>query len=425
MALSVKNLSKAYKIYRRPADVLKEMIFRRQYHSEFWALKDISFDLGKGEIMGVIGRNGAGKSTLLKILSGTLDKTSGVVETNGKISAILELGSGFHPEYTGRENIYMGGMVLGMSRADIERKFDSIVEFSELESFIDRPFKTYSTGMQTRLTFSVAINVDPEIFIIDEALAAGDAYFVGKCLERVQEICNSGTTVLFVSHNTYLVQRLCQRAIWIENGRIVDQGNAADITKAYERVINEEEEKRVSLKNRRKAEKKQAEIAEKPEERKDKYGTGEILITKVQMLDKDEKEKTVFFVGDRVAIRLYYLSKMPIKDPVVGIKLYTRDGVIVSSIATFLHFDENGVSDRVYLGIFEGKGYVDIIFNHLLLGTGSYFLSVHLVPHEHVATKAESFDWHDRIYEFTIKKEGYPNAVILEHPVKWKHAKLK
>lgn len=238
-SIRAQRLSKSYKVYDKPSDLLAEIVTGGRRHRVHDAVSDVSFSLSPGEVVGIIGSNGAGKSTLLKMIAGTLTPTSGQLDVRGKISAILELGTGFHPEYSGRENVFLGGMCLGMSRAQVEKKFDWIVEFAELGHVIDRPFKTYSSGMQARLTFATAISIDPEILIIDEALAAGDAYFVVKCGQRVRELCASGATVLFVSHSTYQVASLCQRAIWIEGGKVREIGDAIEVCRHYDYAVHE------------------------------------------------------------------------------------------------------------------------------------------------------------------------------------------
>lgn len=233
IALHVENLSKEFKIYARPADMFIEMMRGRAHHKSFWALQDVSFDVRRGQVVGIMGRNGAGKSTLLKIISGTLDKTSGAVMTRGRISSILELGTGFNPEYTGRENIYLGGLMVGMSSREIKEKEGWIIEFSELRDFIDQPFKTYSSGMQARLTFSTAVCIDPDILVVDEALAVGDARFARKSFAKMEEFRKEGRTILLVSHNSNQVASFCDHALILEHGRVYDQGDPSRLRGVY------------------------------------------------------------------------------------------------------------------------------------------------------------------------------------------------
>jgi lipopolysaccharide transport system ATP-binding protein len=221
----VQNVSKLYRLYRRPVDRLHEMLPRaKPRHTDFWALQDISFEVEKGEMLGLVGPNGCGKSTLLQIVSGILQPTTGRVVTRGRIAALLELGAGFNPEFSGRENVYLNGELLGLSRAEIDKSMPSIEAFAEIGEFIDRPVKEYSSGMYVRLAFSTAIHVDPEILIVDEALAVGDAVFANRCVRKFQELRERKITVLFVSHDLGLVKQLSDRAILLYRGRIEAQG---------------------------------------------------------------------------------------------------------------------------------------------------------------------------------------------------------
>ena len=241
IVICLKNVSKYYPIYKNPKDRLKELILRKEYHKKFWALKDINLNVKKGETLGIIGENGAGKSTLLKIISRTLTPSSGEVIIKGRVSPILELGMCFHPEMTGRENIYLSATLLGLSPQEIEENIEAIIAFSELGDFIDQPVKTYSSGMYVRLAFSIATSVNPDILVIDEALSVGDAYFQKKSLNKILEFKDKGKTIVFCSHNTYHITHVCTRAVWMEHGRIMKDGNVFAVVAEYEEKCRKKE----------------------------------------------------------------------------------------------------------------------------------------------------------------------------------------
>jgi lipopolysaccharide transport system ATP-binding protein len=242
-AVFVDNISKCYNIYETPRDRLKQFILpriqllarqhRKQYYREFWALKDISFTIQKGETIGIIGKNGSGKSTLLQILAGTLSPTTGNIKVNGRLAALLELGAGFNPEFTGRENIYLNGSILGLPTKEIDDRMDEILAFADIGDFIDQPVKTYSSGMFVRLAFAIQANVDPEIFLVDEALAVGDAYFVHRCMLRFHQLREKGTTILLVTHDATAVKTLCSRTIWLDKGNIACIGDSSEVVDRY------------------------------------------------------------------------------------------------------------------------------------------------------------------------------------------------
>jgi len=242
-AIRVQGLSKCYHVYDKPQDRLKQGLWRgrKQFFREFWALKDVSFEIRKGETVGIIGRNGSGKSTLLQLIAGTLTPTAGSVQVNGRVAALLELGSGFNPEFSGRENVFMNGAILGLSEEEIAERFDEIAGFAAIGDFIERPVKTYSSGMMMRLAFAVSVCVDPDVLIVDEALSVGDMAFQLKCMERLDRLVKSGTTLLFVSHDILSVKSFCQRAIYLTGGEMIATGPASDIAERYMMDVRNEQ----------------------------------------------------------------------------------------------------------------------------------------------------------------------------------------
>ncbi|MGC7846717.1 ABC transporter ATP-binding protein [Desulforudis sp. 1088] len=336
IAIRVSNLSKCYFIYDRPQDRLKQSIIPRlqrlvgrqpkNYFREFWALRDVSFEVKKGETVGIIGRNGSGKSTLLQIICGTLTPTSGTVETNGRIAALLELGSGFNPEFTGRENVYMNGAVLGLSKEEIDARFDDIAAFADIGEFMEQPVKTYSSGMYVRLAFAVNIMSQPEIMIVDEALAVGDMNFQAKCMTALTRIQKAGATVLFVSHDIGAVKSLCSRAIHLERGELKSVGTAADVAEHYVRMMreemNEEQRRFVRIPTTFPAIKEKTESTSPPTQCKGfkesedfdrrveqfRYGSGGARVTYVELLNTDDEPINSVEFNQEVRIKIYFKS---------------------------------------------------------------------------------------------------------------------
>jgi lipopolysaccharide transport system ATP-binding protein len=438
-AIRVNGISKLYKVYPKPGDVIIEALSGKPRHSEHWALRDISFDVPRGSVVGVLGPNGAGKSTLLKIIAGTLQPTSGSVEVNGKISAILELGTGFHEDYSGRDNIVLGGMCAGMSREEITGKISDIIAFSELESVIDQPFKTYSSGMKARLTFATAISVDAELLIIDEALAAGDSYFVAKCMKRIRQICTSGATVLFVSHSTYMIIELCDTALWIDRGLLAMTSTAYDVAKAYERSELERANRHGLLAaSKAQIDKKLAKVstpaisgtgattdpqttspstsATTSVEREDLTAATYVLADRgvevfdLKLLDKTGSPRSIFPAGDDIVIQGRWRGHTQDGQIAVGLRL---DSNRLQAVAGYTS-DENGVYLNTGLPL-EGEGKFNLTIKQHNLGQGDYFVTLSIKTVDFSGGDGTLLFLADRVLAFkTVRNKRFAYQYVCE-----------
>jgi lipopolysaccharide transport system ATP-binding protein len=339
IVISLKNISKCYKRYARPVDRLKEILLPdRSYAQEFWALRDINLEVPQGETLGIIGQNGSGKSTLLQIIAGTLTPTTGEVFVNGRVSALLELGSGFNPEFTGRQNVFFNGQILGLSREEIEAKFDEIAAFADIGDFIDQPVKTYSSGMFVRLAFAVAVSVNPDILIVDEALAVGDIYFQQKCFERIRSLRDLGTTLLFVSHDSTAVHKLCNRALLMETGALILDAKPRLVIDFYEAKMLQKKDVQSEavdikfLSNSHDDEfqdnsdflgvdlKKVEEVV---------IDNNEVVIKFIKFLDEEDREIEVVVSEQFLQISIGILFAQTFDDPHIGFKIRERTGEVI------------------------------------------------------------------------------------------------
>lgn len=400
VAVRVNKLGKCYQIYDTPRDRLRQFVAPRlqrltgqtpkQYFREFWALKDVSFDIKKGETVGIIGRNGSGKSTLLQVICGTLSPTSGSLETHGRIAALLELGSGFNPEFTGRENIYMNGAILGLTRDEINARFDIIAAFADIGEFINQPIKTYSSGMVLRLAFAVIAHVDADILVIDEALAVGDAFFTQKCMRFLRTFMKTGT-VLFVSHDTVSVKNLCNRAIWLEKGKVLQEGSPKEVCELYLQAFYEAQQgkgsttKLKAIKNQdatRPLKDQRLEFINASNLRNDlqifefdpeaaSFGKGGAQITSVEFLDKEGSPLAWVVGGELVTLRLHAIAHEPLDTPIIGFTIKDRLGQVLFGDNTYLSHRENQLFCEA-----EDKIQAEFTFLMPILPAGDYSVNV-------------------------------------------------
>jgi lipopolysaccharide transport system ATP-binding protein len=360
-SLEIRGLSKRYRLGRAQHDqMLRERLvelLRRPFghppeSESIWALKDVSFDADEGEVIGIVGRNGAGKSTLLKILSRITYPTSGAARVNGRVASLLEVGTGFHDELTGRENIYLNGSILGMRKREVDERFDAIVDFSGVEQFIDTPIKHYSSGMRLRLGFAVAAHLEPDVLIVDEVLAVGDAGFQKKCIQAMEGLRNSGRTVLFVSHNLAAVENLCSRGIWIDAGKVRMDGDAKDVIASYIGSFADDRASGSDLSGT-----------------EGRLGTGEIRYTSLEYLSLDGVACAMTRSGDALVLRFHYRAETAVRDPSFGFRLYTKMGTLITETSTW----HNGIHIPK---VEPGDGHVDVEIDSLNLVPGEYTVSL-------------------------------------------------
>ena len=395
IAIKVENLTKVYHLYDKPRDRFKEALhpFRKSYHHDFFAVNDINFEIKKGETVGIIGKNGAGKSTLLKMITGVLTPKSGNIQVNGKIASLLELGAGFNPEMTGLENIYLNGTLMGFSQQEMDSKVDAILEFADIGEFISQPVKAYSSGMFARLAFSVAINAEPDVLIVDEALSVGDVFFVQKCMRFLREFMKE-RTVLFVSHDTAAVLNLCQKAILLEGGIVSAQGEPKDITERYiEKLYESQQGESVKQDENNSSNADNPDTVEKsPRDMRldyinqttlrndielfpssidgSSFGKGGADITKVELLDEYGAPLSWLVGGEQVNLVIHCLAIDELLDPIVGFQVKDRLGQVVFADNTYLTYIKlpwNISKSRSFFASFE--------FDMPIMPVGGYSVS--------------------------------------------------
>lgn len=398
-AIEVRNVTKKFKVFYDKGSQLKEKILfrKRNRYEDRWVLKGISFEVKKGEAIGLIGHNGCGKSTTLKLLTKIIYPDSGSVEMKGRVSSLIELGAGFHPDMSGRENIYTNASIFGLTRKEINERMDDIIEFSELEEFLDNPVRTYSSGMYMRLAFSVAINVDADILLIDEILAVGDVNFQAKCFNRLREIKAQGTTIVIVSHSMGQIEQICDRSIWVHDGHIKAMGKPRDIHPEYLDFMGQKRQKTKEKQENSKMEKNGSEKAEaegkesKAENHDEtlRWGNGDARIKQISSFDKDGKECTVFKTGEPINFEVHYKVKQKIHNAVLGISIFRNDGLLCYGTHTRI--------DGVEEFDLEKNGMAVIRFENVNLIAGEYFIDFAITSNIDCAV-----DYYKNAYSFQI-----------------------
>ncbi len=388
-AIRVEGVSKKFRLQTDKAHSVKELVTRRDRSAgvdEFWALRDVSLEIDEGSMFALVGHNGCGKSTLLRCIAGIYRPTEGQVQVNGRISTLLELGAGFHPDLTGRENVYMNATILGMSRKQIDKAFDEIVEFAGVQEFIDSPVKIYSSGMYIRLGFSVAVHVHPEILIIDEVIAVGDEEFQRKCFDHLYELRKEGVTIVVVTHGMGTVETMCDGAAWLDHGHLMLKGDAGEVASAYlERVNEREMERRVEVASR-------AEAENAAEDDREAWFGEDIQIREVFFTDASGERVDWTTTGSELSLNIAYRAHRPVEEPVFGYQIHSENDIQVSGVNTKL--------GKLSTGMVSGDGLVRCTFPELALLPGNYEVSVGVNDQyvQHV------FDRQTRAYPLAVRR---------------------
>lgn len=400
------NVSKRFTLHHDRRNTIQERIaglLRPRGSGEtFWALRDVSFNIARGESLGLVGHNGAGKSTALKLMTRILEPTSGAVRMRGRVAALLELGSGFHPDLSGRDNVFLNGSLMGLGRRQMQARMAEIIDFSEIGDFIDMEVKHYSSGMYTRLAFAVATMVDPDILLTDEVLAVGDEAFQRKCMERIYQFREVGKTIVFVSHALETVRQLCDRAVWLDRGKARMVGPANEVISAYLEETNAREE-----------EARRREAGEPPAEQDElrwRHGSREVEICGVELLGGGGARQELFYTGEPLTIRMHYDAHIPLEQPQFGLAIYHVSGAHLSG--------PNNNFAGAPIARIAGRGTVDYTIDRLPLLPGRYRLTVAV----HNATGLITYDHHEQHYEFTVRSRALQTSYgMVEIPARWQH----
>ena len=402
-SIEINHITKIYKMYNKPADRVKEALnlTRKKLHKDFYALNDVSFNIKQGESIGIVGKNGSGKSTILKILTGVLTPNAGECRVNGRIAALLELGAGFNSEYTGIENVYLNGTINGFTREQMDAKIDDIIKFADIGEHINQPVKTYSSGMFVRLAFAVAISVDPDILIVDEALAVGDVRFQLKCMDKFMEFKNKGVTIIFVSHDTNMIKRFCDRCIWLNEGKMIADGDTDTITDRYLDFL-----KMLDVNQNVLEENEGQEDENQPSEAKSTDEEIDIAeIKSVELLDRTGKKLENVKHGEIVNAKIsYYVNDTSIKNPVIGLAILRIDNMYICGVNTLL--------DKVKVPWKKGMNSIVLQYKSFNLVGGSYYFDVAIFDQ----TATAPIDYRTRYKEFFVEMDYIAEGItVLSH----------